>query len=89
VVRALVSGVYGLGNLLLAQPEAQGALPSLYAATAPGVSGGQYFGPDRFFELHGHPRRTVAVGRAYDPEIARRLWGVSEELTGIRFDALG
>jgi NAD(P)-dependent dehydrogenase (short-subunit alcohol dehydrogenase family) len=89
VVRALVSGVYGLGNRLLAQPDAQGALPSLYAATAPEISGGQYFGPDGIFEMHGHPRRTAAAGRAYDPEIARRLWAVSEDLTGIRFDALG
>jgi NAD(P)-dependent dehydrogenase (short-subunit alcohol dehydrogenase family) len=88
-VRAVVNGVYGLGNRLLAQPDARGALPSLYAVTAAAVSGGQYFGPDGPLELRGHPRRTVASPRAYDPDTARRLWEVSEDLTGIRYDALG
>ncbi|HEY3701830.1 MAG TPA: oxidoreductase [Acidimicrobiales bacterium] len=88
-VSALVGGIYGLGNRLIAQPDTEGALPSLYAATAPEISGGQYFGPDGPLELRGRPRRTVAAARAYDPEIARRLWEVSEALTGVRYDALG
>jgi NAD(P)-dependent dehydrogenase (short-subunit alcohol dehydrogenase family) len=77
-----------LGNSLFAQPAADGALPSLYGATAPGVRGGQYFGPDRFFGMRGHPKPVSFVRAARDPETARRLWEVSENLTGIQFGAL-
>jgi NAD(P)-dependent dehydrogenase (short-subunit alcohol dehydrogenase family) len=77
-----------LGNWLFAQPAASGALPSLYGATASGVRGGQYFGPDRFFGMRGNPKQVSFVHAATDPETARRLWEVSEKLTGVRFDSL-
>jgi hypothetical protein len=77
-----------LGNVALAQSAADGALPSLYGATAPEVRGGQYFGPDGLFGMRGHPKAVSFVRRARDPESARRLWEVSEELTGVRFAAL-
>jgi NAD(P)-dependent dehydrogenase (short-subunit alcohol dehydrogenase family) len=76
------------GNRLFAQSAAMGALPSLYAATAPDVRGGEYFGPDGLFEMGGHPRRVRAIARAHDEALAQRLWQVSEELTGVRYDAL-
>ena len=78
----------GLGNSVFAQSAAAGALPSLYAATAPGVRGGQYFGPDGLFGTRGHPKAVSFVRAARDPDAARRLWVVSEELTDVRFDAL-
>ena len=73
-------------NPILAQSQAMGALPSLYAATSPDIRGGEYIGPDRFFGQHGYPRVVRSSPRSYDQDLARRLWEVSEELTGIRFN---
>jgi NAD(P)-dependent dehydrogenase (short-subunit alcohol dehydrogenase family) len=84
----LMERATALGNKLIAQPAAGGALPSLYAATAPGVVGGRYYGPDRLFGMRGHPKAVAFVRAARDPASARRLWEVSEELTGVRFGAL-
>jgi hypothetical protein len=72
-------------NRLLAQSADMGALPSLYAATEPGVDGGTYVGPDRLFEQRGHPKPVGCSSAARDPVTAERLWGVSEELTGVEF----
>jgi NAD(P)-dependent dehydrogenase (short-subunit alcohol dehydrogenase family) len=74
-----------VGNALVAQKAERGVLPQLYAATAPGVRGGQYFGPSGFQELRGDPTEVQAVPEAHDPEIARRLWTVSEQLTGVTY----
>jgi hypothetical protein len=65
-----------------------GALPSLYAATAPAVQGGDYFGPGGFAEMWGPPRKVASSQRSHDANAAARLWEISEEATGIRFDAL-
>lgn len=80
--------VFDFGNRILAQSAAMGALPTLYAATAPGVQGGEYFGPDSFGEMWGHPRRVGSTARSKDLADAARLWEVSEELTQVRFSAL-
>jgi NAD(P)-dependent dehydrogenase (short-subunit alcohol dehydrogenase family) len=73
-------------NLIVAQSADMGALPTLYAATQPGVEGGSYIGPDGIGEFRGHPH-LVSVGRAArDEQVAARLWSVSEELTGVRFE---
>ncbi|MGH3729120.1 MAG: oxidoreductase [Micromonosporaceae bacterium] len=74
-----------LGNLVLAQDDEQGALPSLYAATAPDLPGGSYVGPDGWMELRGYPTVVKPSRAARDPDTARRLWHVSEELTGVRY----
>jgi NAD(P)-dependent dehydrogenase (short-subunit alcohol dehydrogenase family) len=74
-----------IANSVFAQSAAAGALPSLYGATAPGVLGGQYFGPDGRFAAHGHPEAVSFVRAARDAGTARRLWEVSEQLTGVRF----
>jgi NAD(P)-dependent dehydrogenase (short-subunit alcohol dehydrogenase family) len=73
------------GNFLLAQNADMGALPVLYAATEPGVEGGMYFGPDGIAEGRGHPKVAGMSSTARDEETARRLWEVSEELTGVEF----
>ena len=60
-----------------------GALPTLRAATDAGVLGGQYFGPGGFAELRGYPKVVASSNRSHDAELQRRLWAVSEELTGV------
>jgi NAD(P)-dependent dehydrogenase (short-subunit alcohol dehydrogenase family) len=77
--------IMGVFNHVIAQSAAMGALPTLYAATAD-VPGGAYAGPDGLFEQRGHPKLVDMSGAAKDPDTARRLWEVSEELTGVRYD---
>ncbi len=85
---AVSERVLRLGNTILAQSAAAGALPSLYAATAPAVGGGQFFGPDRLFGMRGHPKAVPFLKSAMDTTTASRLWTVSEELTGVRYETL-
>ncbi|MGH7819102.1 MAG: oxidoreductase, partial [Candidatus Binatia bacterium] len=85
---SLMERVMGLGNRLLAQSAAMGALPMLFAATAPELRGGDYVGPDGFGEAWGHPKKVGSNARSRDVEAAKRLWAVSGELTGVRYDAL-
>jgi NAD(P)-dependent dehydrogenase (short-subunit alcohol dehydrogenase family) len=80
-----ISAVLRVSNLLLAQSADRGALPQLYAATAPGVEGGSFFGPDGFQQARGAPTEVQPVSRARDEETGRRLWEVSEELTGVSY----
>jgi NAD(P)-dependent dehydrogenase (short-subunit alcohol dehydrogenase family) len=74
------------GNRLFAQSDAAGALPQLYAATMPDVAAGDYFGPDGPFEMRGSPKKVGMSAEAHDDEAARRVWALSEELTGITYD---
>jgi NAD(P)-dependent dehydrogenase (short-subunit alcohol dehydrogenase family) len=67
----------------LFQSADMGALPTLRAATDPGVLGGQYFGPDGFAEQRGHPKVVASSVASYDTDAQRRLWAVSEELTSV------
>ncbi|MEO8970443.1 MAG: oxidoreductase [Ktedonobacteraceae bacterium] len=70
------------------QSAAMGALPQLYAATAPYIFGGEYIGPDGLFGLSGYPKKVRASKKAYDEQVAARLWEVSVELTGVDYAAL-
>ncbi|MEX2193880.1 MAG: oxidoreductase [Thermoleophilaceae bacterium] len=72
-------------NRVLAQSADMGALPQLYAATAPDLLGGSFVGPDGFKEQRGHPKLVTARAAAYDEDVALRLWERSEELTGVSF----
>jgi NAD(P)-dependent dehydrogenase (short-subunit alcohol dehydrogenase family) len=78
--------VMRLSNRLFAQSAEIGALPILYAATALGVLGGSYVGPDGPGEARGHPVLVQATKRANDEDDARRLWDISERLTGVTYD---
>ena len=80
-----VSALLRISNALIAQSASKGALPQLYAATAPGVEGGEFIGPDGFREARGTPTEVQPVKRARDEQTARLLWDVSEELTGVRY----
>jgi NAD(P)-dependent dehydrogenase (short-subunit alcohol dehydrogenase family) len=72
-----------LATKLLGQSAAAGARPTLYAATAPGVRGGDYYGPSGFVELRGGPKKVGMSRPAQDDAVAARLWEVSEALTGV------
>jgi NAD(P)-dependent dehydrogenase (short-subunit alcohol dehydrogenase family) len=73
-------------NPVIGQSAEMGALPTLYAATVPDLEGGSFVGPDGFMEQRGHPKVVTGAGRAYDEDDQRRLWEVSEELTGVSYD---
>lgn len=66
------------------QPAAQGALPTLYAATAPGAVPGAYYGPHALSETRGYPVLSKVPERAEDQAAAQRLWQVSEQLSGLK-----
>ncbi|MDQ6839956.1 MAG: oxidoreductase [Actinomycetota bacterium] len=75
-----------VAKTLVAQSAEAGAAPSLYAATAAGVEGGQYFGPRGPLHLRGLPGRVRPPRAATSEDSARRLWEISEELTGVALD---
>lgn len=76
-----------LGTLMdmMAQPTANGAWPSLRAATDSNAVGGELYGPDGFLALRGLPVKERASRRAYDENLALRLWEESEQMTGVSF----
>ncbi len=69
----------------ITQSAAKGALPTMRAATDPGAKGGDYFGPGGFMEARGYPIKVECSKTARDVNLAKRLWKVSEELTGIHY----
>ncbi|OPX07769.1 SDR family NAD(P)-dependent oxidoreductase [Mycobacterium sp. AT1] len=77
--------IFNLVVPLIGQSPAMGALPTLRAATDPGVLGGEYYGPDGFGETRGYPKIVSSSDRSHDLALQRRLWTVSEELTGVTF----
>ncbi|GFZ88324.1 SDR family oxidoreductase [Dyella caseinilytica] len=78
------------GSLLepvLSQSAAEGAWPTLLAATSPDARGATYYGPQGLFGLKGPPGVSSIGKRARDQTVAERLWEVSEQLTGVRWPA--
>ncbi|MFB6558097.1 oxidoreductase [Streptomyces sp. NPDC056400] len=82
----LNSRVAALGNAVLAQPTSSGALPTLYAATAPGVRPDAFIGPR--FGWRGAPVRSWRAGWTLDDASGELLWAASEQLTGVSYAAL-
>ena len=78
--------INGLNNIL-AQSAARGALPTLCAAVFPELMGGSFIGPNGLMEMRGFPKLTRARALAYDQTLARNLWQVREELTGVKWAA--
>lgn len=70
---------------VIGQAPAMGALPTLYAATAPDVHGGEYFGPDGLQEMRGYPTKAESNAQSHEEAAARQLWMVSEELTQVKY----
>jgi NAD(P)-dependent dehydrogenase (short-subunit alcohol dehydrogenase family) len=84
--RRLIGPIARASTALGAQSTADGALPSLYAATHPDATGGQYIGPR--LGVRGAPGRATPSRTARDPELAARLWSASAEATGVGYEAL-
>ena len=83
--RASLFGVFGaLFSRVLFQSAAQGALPTLFAATAPDAHPGGYYGPDRMNEIRGNPSVARPPKKSLDAGVAARLWEVSEQLARVR-----
>jgi NAD(P)-dependent dehydrogenase (short-subunit alcohol dehydrogenase family) len=75
-----------IGNRVFAQSADMGALPTLYAATVPDLPGGTFVGPGGRSEQRGYSKVVTAAGKAYDEQAWRRLWDISEELTGVQYE---
>jgi NAD(P)-dependent dehydrogenase (short-subunit alcohol dehydrogenase family) len=78
------NGLMKIGNLVFAQSDRMGALPTLYAAVED-VPGTSYAGPGGIREQRGHPKLVGRSAAATDAETARGLWELSEQLTGVSF----
>lgn len=72
-----------LANAIMAQGQDMGALPTLYAAVAADVNGCDYIGPTGLGGMRGYPAKVMSNNKSYDEALAKRLWKVSEELTGV------
>ena len=86
--RGWVHGVSRLITPLLFQDAASGALPTLYAATAPEARGGAYYGPNGSGERKGAPVAARISAPAADEAVAAKLWDLSENLTGVHYDTV-
>jgi NAD(P)-dependent dehydrogenase (short-subunit alcohol dehydrogenase family) len=79
-------GMMKVANTIFGQSAEQGALPLLYAATAPDVASGAYYGPGGLMDMRGPPERQESNDASHDEADAEQLWTVSEELTGVEYD---
>ncbi len=70
----------------LLQNPAKGALPQIRAAVDPNVQGGDFYGPDGFNEMAGFPVKVKSIIASYNTEDAKKLWELSEKLTGINYN---
>ncbi len=85
-VTGLQRGLMHSLSRVVGQSPPMGALPSLYAATAPDVQPNDYIGPRNLMEMRGYPKKVDMSAAAKNPALATRLWQVSEELTGIQHE---
>jgi NAD(P)-dependent dehydrogenase (short-subunit alcohol dehydrogenase family) len=79
-------GIVHFLNRFFSQGIEMGALPTLYAAVASDVKGGDYYGPAGWLEMRGYPEKVESSGLSNDTEIAKKLWDVSEDLTGMKWE---
>ncbi|MEH1940881.1 MAG: SDR family NAD(P)-dependent oxidoreductase [Nostoc sp.] len=79
-------GIVEYLNGILAQDITMGALPTLRAAIEAGLKGAEYFGPNGFMEMRGYPIKVESNELSKDRAIAKKLWEVSEKLTGVKFE---
>lgn len=80
------AGLIRFLNHFFSQDITMGALPTLYAAVDADVKGGDYYGPSGWREMKGYPKKVESNELSHNQEIARKLWEISEELTGVKFN---
>lgn len=85
---ALGKTFMAVGNSLFAQSAASGALPTLYAATATDVRGGDFVGPGGMFHIAGEPKKQRSNRLSHDLDAARKLWATSAKLTQVDYALL-
>ncbi len=85
-VNSLQTRLMHIMNKVIAQSAEMGALPTVYAAASPAVQGGDYIGPKGPAEQRGWPTKVQSNDRSHDLATAARLWTVSEDLTGVRYE---
>lgn len=85
---SLMEKMSALANKVVAQSAYMGALPTMYAAVAPDVRGGDYIGPDGLMEMRGHPKKVTSNAASHDAEVAAKLWEVSVQLTDVHYELL-
>jgi NAD(P)-dependent dehydrogenase (short-subunit alcohol dehydrogenase family) len=86
LLRATIAGAARIGGFLLAQDVRFGVLPQLFAATAPGVNGGDYIGPAELGGVRGHPTFVRPLRAALDRQLGTALWELTSKLTGVTPD---
>jgi len=77
--------IFMLFSGLLTHPQEMGALPQIRAAVDAEVNGGQYYGPDGLGEMKGDPVLVKSTPESHNKKDSRRLWEISEEMTGVKF----
>ncbi|MCO5184331.1 MAG: oxidoreductase [Anaerolineae bacterium] len=82
----LQRGLMATATRIVGQSAPMGALPTLRAATDPNVRPNEYYGPARFVEVRGYPKKVGTIAAAQDVALAQKLWHVSEEMTGVRYE---
>ncbi|MFC2165999.1 SDR family NAD(P)-dependent oxidoreductase [Acidobacteriota bacterium] len=80
------AGLISFLNHFFAQGISMGALPTLYAAVGEDVKGGDYYGPSGWREMKGYPKKVESNELSHNREIAKKLWEISEEWTGVKFN---
>jgi NAD(P)-dependent dehydrogenase (short-subunit alcohol dehydrogenase family) len=86
VVRSVIAGSHRIGEVLFAQNTRLGTLPQLYAATADGVRGGEYFGPRGVGGVRGYPVKVSPLAAARSESLGAGLWDLTAKLTGVTPD---
>ena len=71
---------------IFTHPPKKAALPMLYAVLGDDVHGGDYFGPIGMKGMKGKPGKDNSKPHSYDKDVAKKLWEVSEKLTGEKFE---
>lgn len=84
-VTGLQKGVFHTISEWIGQKPEMGALPTLQAAIDPDAHRNDYFGPGGFMEMRGYPKKVDTIAAAKDADLAKRLWAVSEKLTGVQY----
>ena len=77
--------IFELIGGFISHDPAKGALPGIRASVDPNVQGGEYYGPDGMMEMKGNPVKVASNKASHDLDDAKKLWEVSEKMTGIKF----